>query len=321
MSKDGTTVEAGAAEGGFRHEFYPYDGDAEFLAGAMSFIEDARAGQGLVLIAVAEPKERILRRELEGTGAAASVTFLDAAGLGRNPGRLIPAWQDWISKHTAAGHPVRGISESSWNDRSPAESSELRYHEWLLNLAFARSPAWWLLCPYDTATLEPGILEAAGRCHPLVLHGGAHGPNGSYLDEPFAFPELSAACDPTQELPYRHGDLAAVRARVADCAEAVGLDGARLRELLIAVSEVASNSIKHGGGRGVLRTWSDGTSLVCEFHDAGHIPDPLAGRSRPTVDQIGGRGLWLVHQLCDLVEIRSTPEAGTTIRLHVALPR
>ncbi|MFJ9523395.1 anti-sigma factor RsbA family regulatory protein [Kitasatospora sp. NPDC101801] len=322
MSKDGTTATAGTAGTAFRHELYPYDGNEQFVAGAMAFIDDARAGDELVLVAVAEPKERILRRELAGTGSESAVTFLDTAALGRNPGRLIPAWQGWIAEHTAAGYPVRGISEAPWNDRSPAESSELRYHEWLLNLAFAQSPAWWLLCPYDTTTLEPGILEAAGRCHPLVLHEGAHGPNGSYLDEPFAFTDLSPSpCDPAQELPYRRGNLAAVRAKVTDCADANGLDGARLRELLIAVSEVASNSIRHGGGHGVLRTWVDGADLVCEFRDRGHLADPLAGRARPTVDQIGGRGLWLVHQLCDLVEIRSTPEAGTTIRLHVALPR
>ena len=58
------------------------------------------------------------------------------------------------------------------------------------------------------------------------------------------------------------------------------------------------------------------------FHrDAGYLEDPLAGRTMPTARQVGGRGLWLVHQLCDLVEIRSTPHEGTTIRLHTELPR
>ena len=31
-----------------------------------------------------------------------------------------------------------------------------------------------------------------------------------------------------------------------------------------------------------------------------------------------GRGLWLANQLCNLVQIRSSPE-GTTVRLHMRL--
>ncbi|WP_033214971.1 sensor histidine kinase [Kitasatospora phosalacinea] len=319
MSENSTTSpEASHQDSPFRHELYPYEGDAQFLDGVMSFIRDARAGSELVLVAVAEPKERMLRTELEGTDAAGGVTFLDTAALGRNPGRLIPAWRDWVSK-AAEGHPVRGISESAWNGRSPAESTEFGYHEWLLNLAFAESPTWWLMCPYDTAALEPATLEAARRCHPLLLSDGTHGPNGSYVQEPYAFPEFAPAADHPQELPYQRGLLSAVRAHIAACATRHGLDGARLRELLIAACEIAGNSIKHGGGRGVLRTWVEGEDLICEFHDSGHLKDPLVGRFRPTVDQVGGRGLWLVHQLCDLVQIRSTAEAGTTIRLHTRL--
>jgi len=304
---------------GFRHELYPYDGDAQFLTGAMSFIDDARAEDGVVLVSVAEPKERLLRTELEDTGTAASVTFVDAGALGRNPGRLIPAWQDWIAKLAAQGQPVRGISESPWSDRSEVETGELSYHEWLLNLAFAQSPAWWLLCPFDTAVVDPSVLEAAGRCHPLILNEAGHGTSTTFVDEPYAFAALTPPCDPYQELAFQGGDLAQVRAKVTACAAQHGLEGGRLRELLLAATEVAANSVKHGGGRGTLRTWVENSTLICEFHDAGHIQDPLVGRVRPTVDQVGGRGMWLVQQFCDLVQIRTDATAGTTIRLHVGL--
>jgi anti-sigma regulatory factor (Ser/Thr protein kinase) len=86
------------------------------------------------------------------------------------------------------------------------------------------------------------------------------------------------------------------------------------------VTEVASNSIRHGGGQGTLRVWVEDGALVCEFRDAGVISDPMVGRVRPAVNQIGGCGLWFVHQLCDLVEIRSGPGEGTRVRLHVDLP-
>jgi hypothetical protein len=56
---------------------------------------------------------------------------------------------------------------------------------------------------------------------------------------------------------------------------------------------------------------------VCEVTDPGHITGPLLlGREHPTLDRPGGRGLWLVNQLCDLVQIRTSP-AGTTVRLHM----
>ncbi|MFC1432153.1 anti-sigma factor RsbA family regulatory protein [Streptacidiphilus sp. N1-3] len=313
------TAAATAPEPGFRHELYAYEGEDQFLQGVLSFIDDARAGREVVLVAVTSAKERLLRDRLEAGGAAGGVSFLDVTALGRNPGRLIPAWQEWITKRAADGHAVRGISESSWDGRTASEAEELRYHEWLLNLAFARSPAWWLLCPYDSTLLDSAVLEAAGRCHPQALSAGVHGPNPGFVEEPYAFAELGAPCDPAQELAFRTGELAAVRAKVTACATEHGMDPTRLQELLIAATEVASNSTKYGGGRGTLRSWVEDGTLVCEFHDSGHIQDPLIGRVRPTIDQNGGRGMWLVHQLCDLVQIRSTAQGGTTVRLHTAL--
>ncbi len=99
-----------------------------------------------------------------------------------------------------------------------------------------------------------------------------------------------------------------------------GLSVERTRDLMLSVTEVASNSIRHGGGQGTLRVWVEDGALVCEFRDAGVISDPMVGRVRPAVNQIGGCGLWFVHQLCDLVEIRSGPGEGTRVRLHVDLP-
>ncbi|MHA6758614.1 anti-sigma factor RsbA family regulatory protein [Streptacidiphilus sp. PAMC 29251] len=304
---------------GFRHELYAYEGRTEFLDGALSFIDDALTEGETVLVAVAEPKQRLLRDELDGTAAESSVSFMDLDALGRNPARLIPAWQDWIGKHTGAGRPVRGIGESDWSGRSAVEAAELRYHEWLLNRAFVQSPAWWLLCPYDVAVCGPAVLEAVGHCHPLRLSAGAHEPSSDYLDGPYPFADLVPPGEQYPEVSYGPGQLAAVRDHVADCAAQHGFGGARLRELLIAVTEVATNSINHGGGRGTLRVWADRTQLSCEFHDAGYIEDPLIGRVRPSAEQVGGHGMWLVQQLCDLVQIRSAPETGTTIRLHMSL--
>jgi anti-sigma regulatory factor (Ser/Thr protein kinase) len=69
-----------------------------------------------------------------------------------------------------------------------------------------------------------------------------------------------------------------------------------------------------------MEIWLDGDELVCEIRDAGVIADPLAGRMPPPPEANGGHGLWLVHQICDRVDVRSD-ETGTVIRLHMTLPQ
>lgn len=89
-----------------------------------------------------------------------------------------------------------------------------------------------------------------------------------------------------------------------------------MQDLVAAVSELIANSLRHGGG-GVLRTWDDGDALLFEVEDAGVIADPLVGRRLPPPNATKGRGLWLVNQLCDLVELSSDRGSGTTVRVRM----
>lgn len=107
-----------------------------------------------------------------------------------------------------------------------------------------------------------------------------------------------------------------LRASVAGWAAGAQLGVERIERLVLAVSELASNSVRYGGGRGKLRMWTEAEMLLCEVHDSGRIEEPLVGRVRPTPDQHTGRGLWLVNQLCDLVQIRSSP-SGSIVRVHM----
>jgi anti-sigma regulatory factor (Ser/Thr protein kinase) len=87
---------------------------------------------------------------------------------------------------------------------------------------------------------------------------------------------------------------------------------------VLAVNEIATNSIKHARARGLMRIWTTPTQVACHLEDPGHISDPLAGRYLPTLRVDGGLGLWMVNQLCDLVEAR-TSAPGTVIRLTMNL--
>ena len=115
-------------------------------------------------------------------------------------------------------------------------------------------------------------------------------------------------------------DLAAVRALVYRYAKQAGLPEHRALDLVLAVSEVAANTVRHAKSPGSLKIWYDSDEIVCQIQDEGIIADPLAGRRQPSLGATGGHGLWIVNQVCDEVEMRSD-ETGTTIRLHMELPR
>jgi len=102
-------------------------------------------------------------------------------------------------------------------------------------------------------------------------------------------------------------------------ARGAGLTEPRLTDLVIAVGELAANTLRHTGSDGTIQVWADAGEVICEVKDHGHIRDALAGRRWPRADGIGGHGLWVVHQVCDLVEMR-TGSSGTVFRLHMALP-
>jgi anti-sigma regulatory factor (Ser/Thr protein kinase) len=300
---------------GLRHVLYPYDTADQYLAGTLAYIDQAHTYGAAVLIAVPEVRRDLLQSHLNGH----SVAFLDTGALGRNPGRLIPAWQEWIAEHQRDGRTVHAVSESTWTGRSAAELSELRYHEWLLNRAFAQAPAWSLLCPYDTSDQPADSVQTLGRMHQWLWDGADCVPGTDYDPGPYPFEPYGEPCDPYEEIPYTGGDLAALRRKVAACAHAHQLPRQRLHDLQLAVTEIAANSIRYGGGSGTLRIWIQDGAMVCELRDTGVIADPLAGRIRPTPAQSGGRGLWFANQVCDLVEIRSNESEGTHIRLHVDL--
>jgi anti-sigma regulatory factor (Ser/Thr protein kinase) len=114
-------------------------------------------------------------------------------------------------------------------------------------------------------------------------------------------------------------DLAAIRAVVHRYAIRAGLPEARAIDLVLAVSEVAANTVRHAKSPGCLKIWYDAKEIICQIEDEGMIADPLAGQRRPSLDAQGGHGLWIVYQICDRVEIESD-ETGTRVRLYMAIP-
>ena len=302
----------------FRHEALLYAGMEQFVARTVPFIKGALAADEPILVVVSQPKIAALRASLGKD--ADGVQFRNMAEVGANPARIIPAWHEFVEAHARDGRRLRGIGEPIYPERTASEMVESLRHEALLNVAFDGPPAWWLLCPYNTLALHPAVIEEAHRTHPYVAddHGNASSnlyPGVAAAQVLFAAPLPEPNAVPAT-LAFGANGLPSVRRLVSREAAAAGFTTRPIAELVFAVNEVATNSVRHGGGSGTLRIWRDGRVLVCEVRDGGHLDDPLADRRRPAPAQDGGRGLWLANQLCDLVQLRSF-STGTTVRLHM----
>lgn len=292
-------------EPGFRHDALFYEDADEFLAGTVPLLRESLKAEQPALVAVRTDKAELLRGELGGD--AARIEFLEMETVGRNPARIIPVWREFLDGALGAG-PVLGIGEPVWPGRSGAELDECHRHEALLNVAFAGGPAWTLLCPYDSTGLDDDVLVSASETHSR---------------QPGSFPFAGALPHPpagTEVFDFSRSGLAEVRELVCGEAGRAGLAAARTTDVVAAVSELAANSVRHGGGTGALLVWREPGALVTEVRDGGRVESPLAGRERPTLDQESGRGLWMANQLCDLVQVRSG-EDGTTVRLRMDLAR
>jgi anti-sigma regulatory factor (Ser/Thr protein kinase) len=292
--------------------------EVEFEIQACRFAEDAaRAGAAVLVVGRASALGG-LRARLDGLGD--QVTWADIAEIGANPGRLISAISRFASDHP--GRAIWCVQQAAWPSRPAEELWEVLRHEALLNAALASAPVR-VLCPYDIR-LPLELISCVEATHPVISPLGRFQLSPRYRDARGLVP---AECDAPLPSPppgaralLYTDDLSAVRHLVSERARAAGLSPGRAGDLLIAVGELTANTLAHAAGPGTLTTWTTSAEIVCQVSDTGYITDPLAGRLRPEpAAEQGGRGLWLVHQLCDLVQVRTGP-AGTTVRVHMRVP-
>lgn len=302
--------------GGLRHIGFFYRTQDEYARTVGGFLRDGVAAGEPAFAAFPAAKVSLIRDAL---GAdARHVEFADMTEIGRNPAWIIPRVLAFTGRHP--GRRVRYAGEPIWAARTGAELREATRHEALINLAFAAADAD-ILCPYDIAGLHPAVLADARRTHPLLLSDGRPEESPGYA-VPFLIPSscgLPLPAPPRDAMSHTYRtNLSEVRALVFKHATDAGLTTARAHDLVLAVSEVAANTLRHAKSDGTVNIWHDQEEVVAEVHDDGTIADPLAGRRLPAPGASGGHGLWLVHQVCDLVELRSG-SAGTTMRMHMAI--
>ena len=300
-----------------RHRALFYKGIDELVASAVPFIRDGVASSEPVLVAVVPDKCAALREALGPD--AAQVQFVDMSEVGRNPARIIPVWQKFLDDHSGPGvSALRGLGEPIWAGRRPAEIVECQVHEVLLNVAFDQGPGWQLMCPYDIDALPEDVIAAARRSHPLLTQGSCHWASADF-DMDAGAVLLAPLPDPPDDaiaVSFRLESVDRVRRHVRRHASEAGIGADRASDLELAAHELAISGVRYGDGYGTLRYWDDPHGCVVEVSDCGMVVDVLVGRLLATIGENRDRTLWLVNQLCDLVQVRSSAR-GTTVRIHI----
>ncbi len=296
----------------YRHEALPYRGRADFLSSCATLAATGRADDEPIIFLASAAKLGDLRDVLGSD--AHEVTLVPTDEHGQNPARLTTLLHSFQTGQD--GRRCVGVNESVVAGRTGAGLAEAQLAETILNSPVLQSWPMSVVCLYDAERLDDAALDQMRRSHPVV-----RGEDANPAFEPGLAAELFAAPldEPNARVETRvvgPDQLADLRAFVRGSAAGAGLAADRLDDLVLAVNEVGTNSLRYGDADCRVALWRTDESVVCELRDPGRIADPLAGRLAPPPTATTGRGLWLANHLCDLVQIRSSQD-GSVVRLFV----
>ena len=305
----------GRTQQSYRHEAFLWHDQGDFVAGMVPFLEDGLAAGEPMMVAVVPEHTSWLRDALG--RQAEQIEFVDMTQLGRNPARIIPAWQRFLDTRSGDRCPVRGIGEPIWPGRRPAELLECQLHEALLNVAVDPELPFWLICPYDAEHLGDDVVEEAFRSHPVIVEadtyqGSARYAGRAHVDWMFTS-ELSPLSGQTQQAHFTAHDVHRLRTYLNLEFYVAGLSEAQAADLAEVVHRLATGSLHRGAEGGTVRIWNQPDAVVCEVADDTVVEDRLLGRRIPFEEDHDA--LWVANQLCDLVQLRST-KTGTAVRVH-----
>jgi anti-sigma regulatory factor (Ser/Thr protein kinase) len=300
------------------HEAVAYSTPADLAARLAPRITAATEAGDPVIAVLADDARGALHAVLG--NAADAVRFLDPAEVHSRPAFTVATqWARTNRLITAPGGRALVVGQrlESLPGCGPRYWGRLDVG---VDVATAELPVT-VLCPFAADATEdlvhathPHVGTAAG----VTAGAGYRPPRESVLRfPPPPPPDLGR---PAAHRPFDLGTLAELRGTVTTVASAAGLDPEDVADLVLAVNELASNSIEHGAGAGVLRIWDRG-EVVAEVFDGGHMDVPFPGLTLPPPAGERGRGLWLASELCDVLQVWSEPGEGTTIRVTMTRDR
>lgn len=169
------------------------------------------------------------------------------------------------------------------------------------------------VCLYDAQRVEHDILEMARRTHRRA-------------DRPATTPPPATAGVP-QWLPaeppaatYDATAIAAAREVASELGRAAGLAEARLDDLRIVTSELATNATRHGAPPATVQLWLRPGEVVVRSIDHGPgLVDPWPELRPPSRATVGGLGLWIVGQLADRLHFERSSAGATVVTASVRI--
>lgn len=230
------------------------------------------------------------------------------------------------------GSGTAGSGTAGSGDRAALEEREWSRVDSILNVLFAATPSI-IVCAHDLRSAAPEAPTGPARTHPELLTMRGPRPSEHYVDPLDFYAECNAVplppppTDRAVSRPFASGSLPGLREFMSEHLAKVGVPGEQTLRFVLAVNEVATNIIRHGGGRGSLWLWTEpdgpdeaGTGrpveVVCDLTDpARRLDDRFLGYIPPRPYE-NGAGMWAVRRLCHIVEIRSGA-SGTVVRLHM----
>jgi hypothetical protein len=300
-----------AVKSGFRHQGCLYGSDAEFLAMAVPFAENGLRRGEPVLVTTTAANLGLLHAAM---GAAADrIASAESDYFGRRPSQLADALHRYWSRHrsTAPTGTVRVLAEPARAGGSGDEAAwQLAEAEFNVALTGTRI---WMICPYDTRTTGPGVVEVARRTHPEYVVNGEVRPSTRFRAPDEADGPAAATPSRTAEDLFRfEGDLVAVRRHVLERASALLRSEDTATQFGIAVGEAIAYLLEHGIDRAAVWVRSAAGRVVCTLHSERPVDGPAFYGPRAAARP--GTTLWMTDQICEWLDV-SSDTAGCTIEL------
>jgi anti-sigma regulatory factor (Ser/Thr protein kinase) len=299
----------------FEHQGIIY-GTVDELVDTATPVLRAGVDEGEYVVALVEPSiEEALRNRL-GAGAEA-IEFTSPDDVLSLPAQtMVAARRRRIERLTGLGaSPVTMLGQHQpWTS-----NSEAAWWDAAFNVVLEKLPVT-LLCACPAAAEQAS--RVVRQTHPRLRSGADVAPNPGYRDPVAVLTEHPPGEPPdlgpcTETLPFSSTEeLAELRSHTRRNARATGLPESRVADLVLAVSELAANSIEHGGGHGTVRVWREPCALTIDVCDPGRMSQPLPGLRPPPASCLRGRGLWLGRELCDVMHVWHA-ETGTGVRVRI----
>lgn len=307
-----TLVEVHRDACSFQHDAFIYGSDESYTSTLVPLLDAAVEAGDTVLAVVPRHNADLLRSAARRPEA---IEFIAAEEWYDHPVETIVSYERVLrdlpdgTRAFVIGEVQFGVTEADWIAWTRYEAA--------IDHALGRFDAR-VVCPYDSRSLSPAVIADARRTHPHVLGGAGRRPSADYVDVATLFATLApTVCMPTTppvvDMVVAE-NLRAARQTFADVASTHGLAADRIGQLTLAVNELLTNAVLHGGGSARLRLWVGADELVCAVEDSGSgIDDPLVGYTAPPVGSVGGYGTWLARRLFERTEFSSSPTGGLAV--------